>query len=141
MQASWRPLITSGATDEYGRILFETDVANGIILREHKLYYVQELRAPPGYKYDDTKYWFCFCNQSGENCNVFDDMVEENDIVRVPFETVGHYHITNETISYDLPATGGIGIYPLLLVSVIFIITPLVYRFILRRKRERRGVG
>jgi hypothetical protein len=61
--------------------------------------------------------------------------------VRIPFEQIGKVNVTNEMINYDLPATGGPGIYPLILVSVIFIVTPLVYGFIRRRKQERRGVG
>ncbi|MBR5472479.1 MAG: hypothetical protein IKU82_00670 [Clostridia bacterium] len=134
-------LIASGESGEDGKIHFETNVEEGIILREHKIYYLQELRAPPGYKLDDTKYEFTFCNQAGGNCDKFAELNKEHELTRVPFDTVGHIDVTNEPLNYDLPATGGIGVYPLLLVSVIFIITPLVYGFIQRRKRERRGVG
>ena len=132
-------LITTGVTGADGKVFFQTDIQNGIVLREHKIYYVQELEAPPGYMLDDTIYEFCFCNQAGGQCDTFDDLKEENELTRVPFDTTGHIDVMNQAITYELPETGGIGTYPLILVSVIFIITPLVYRFIRRRKRERRG--
>lgn len=134
-------LITEDYTDENGEIIFKTNIINGIVFREHVLYYIQELEAPPGYKLDDTKHWFCFCNTPDNSCTVFKDIVAETNAFRVPYKEIGEIPITNEIANYDLPSTGGIGIYPLILVSVMFIITPLVYTFIRRRKRERRGVG
>ena len=53
-------------------------------------------------------------------------------------EQVGKVHIANNLLNYNLPATGGPGVYPLILVSVTFIVIPLVYGCIHRRKRERR---
>ena len=134
-------LIATAITGTDGRAYFETDVENGIVLREHKIYYIQELQAPPGYKLDNTKYEFCFCNQANGSCSTFEELKNEHNLTRVPFDTVGHIDVKNELLNYDLPATGGIGIYPLILTGVIFIIIPLVYRFVRRRKRERRGVG
>ena len=132
-------LITDGYTNNDGEIVFKTNVADGIVFREHVLYYVQELEAPPGYKLDDTKHWFCFCNTPDGTCSVFKDVVAGTNAFRVPYNTIGEINLTNEVLNYDLPATGGIGIYPLLFVSVIFVVTPLIYWFISRRKRERRG--
>jgi hypothetical protein len=134
-------LITKGTTDANGRILFETNVANGIVLREHVLYYLQELRAPPGYQLDDTKHWFCFCDQTDESCEIYKDLLKDKDIVRVPFKETGRIDAENELMTYNLPSTGGPGIYPLILVSVTFLVAPLVYMSVRRRKRERRGVG
>ena len=134
-------LITTAVADANGELVFQTNIIEGIILREHILYYVQELKAPPGYQLDDTKYWFCFCDENEEFCEVCQELSADTDVLRIPFEQVGKVHITNEILNYDLPATGGPGVYPLILVSVMFIITPLVYRFIRRRKQERRGVG
>ena len=111
----------------------------GIILREHQFYYVQELVAPGGYRLDDTKHWFCFCSGTGSFCEDFTDEMEEMGMVRIPFLEIGHIHILNEPLDYNLPETGGAGTYPLILVSVVFIAIPLVYGFIRRRKRERRG--
>ena len=134
-------LITTEVTNANGELLFQTSIIEGIILREHIPYYMQELQAPSGYQLDDTKLWFCFCNNTGDACEICDEILAGLDAVRIPFEQIGKVNITNQIMHYDLPATGGAGIYPLMLASVICIITPLVYKFILRRKRERRGVG
>lgn len=134
-------LITTGVTDADGKLTFQSNIIEGIILREHILYYMQELQAPPGYQLDDTKYWFCFCNKMDNTCQTCIELTAGMNAQRIPFEEIGKVHVTNQLMNYDLPATGGPGIYPLILVSVIFMITPLVYRFIRRRKRERRGVG
>jgi uncharacterized surface anchored protein len=131
-------LIARSETDANGKAYFKTDVANGVVLREHVIYYIQELRAPPGYQLDDTKYEFTFCNETDGECDAFEELKE---LIKVPFKQEGHIDVTNKLLNYDLPGTGGIGVYPIILTSVIFIITPLVYRFIRRRKRERRGDG
>ena len=134
-------LITSDVTDANGALRFQTNIVEGIILREHILYYMQELRPPPGYMLDDTPYWFCFCDKTTDTCATCDALLEGLNAVRIPFEQIGKVPIANRLMHYDLPATGGSGTYPLILVSVVFIITPLVYTSIQRRKRERRGVG
>lgn len=134
-------LITTGVTDENGELLFKSNITMGIILREHVLYYMQELKPPPGYQLDDTKFWFCFCDKADSYCQTCIDISAGIDAQRIPFEQIGKVYATNQLMNYDLPATGGRGVYPLILASVIFIITPLIYRFIQRRKRERRAVG
>ena len=134
-------LITTEETNTNGELHFQSSVVEGIILRDHILYYMQELRAPPGYQVDKTKHWFCFCDETGDSCETCDAVLAGLDAVRIPFEQSGKISITNQLMDYNLPATGGPGIYPLILVSVIFIVTPLVYGFIRRRKQERRGVG
>ena len=134
-------LITEKTTGEDGKLVFETNLAEGIILRQHQLYYVQELRAPPGYKLDETKHWLRFCNDAGDICTDYEDVPEDIKPIRIPLGQNGNLQLTNELQAYILPGTGGPGIYPLMLVSVIFIVTPLVYISIRRRKRERRGVG
>lgn len=134
-------LITTGVTDANGELVFQSNIIEGIILREHVLYYMQELRAPPGYQLDDTKFWFCFCDETEGICKTCTEILADSDAQRIPFEQIGKVHATNQLMNYNLPATGGPGIYPLILVSVIFIVIPLVYRFIRRRKRERGGGG
>lgn len=134
-------LIATEVTDVNGQLHFQTDIVAGIILREHVLYYMQELRAPPGHQLDDTKHWFCFCDEAGASCKACDEILAAVSGFRIPFEQVGKISVTNEPTNYRLPATGGPGIYPVILVSVMFIVTPLVYGFIRGRKRERRGVG
>ncbi len=133
-------LVASGVTDANGKIHFKTDVTQGIILREHVLYYMQELQAPIGYRLDKTKHWFCFCDTVDGNCTAFDELAGDKEVIRIPFEQIGIVHIDNHVLDYDLPATGGSGKYPLMLASVTLIVIPLVYRFTRRRRRERRGV-
>lgn len=126
--------ITEDTTDASGNILFETSITDGIILREHVLYYMQELNAPPGYRLDDTKYWFCFCNSKADSCETCTEVMAGLQAVRIPSEQIGKVAVENERMTYDLPATGGPGIYPLILVSVLFIMTPLVYVSIQKRR-------
>ena len=90
---------------------------------------------------DDTPLWICFCDHDIDQCADCDRIMEGLNAVRVRYNEKVPITITNEIMDYDLPSTGGPGIYPLMLVSVVFIITPLVYFSILRRKRERRGDG
>ena len=130
-------LITSDVTDESGELLFQTNVTEGIILREHVLYYLQELQAPAGYQLDGSKRWFCFCNNHADFCDTCTTVMAEKDAIRIPFEEIGVVAMTNEILYYDLPATGGPGIYPMVLVSLMFIMTPLVFGSVQRRKRKR----
>lgn len=134
-------LMATDVTDENGELVFQSNIIEGIILREHTLYYMQEIKAPPGYQLDDTKFWFCFCNETEDTCPTCAVILSGTDAQRIPFEQIGKVHAANQLADYDLPATGGSGIYPLTMASVMFIITPLVYEFIRRRKQERRGVG
>lgn len=134
-------LIATDVTDANGELIFQSNIIEGIILREHILYYMQELRAPPGYQLDSTKHWFCFCDKTDESCEICNALIAEKDAARIPLEQIGKVNVTNAMLNYALPSTGGPGIYPLMLVSVILIITPLVYRFLRRQKQGRRGVG
>lgn len=134
-------LITTATTNNSGYLYFQTNIVKGIVLREHTLYYIQEMRAPPGYKLDDTKHWFCFCDKKTDYCDTCSTLIAGRNALRIPYEQVGQFRVSNQVATYQLPATGGAGTYPLILVSVVFIITPLVYMSVRRRKRERRGVG
>lgn len=130
--------ITSDVTDAEGNLRFETNVTDGIILREHVLYYMQEMEAPPGYQLDDKKYWFCFCNNTKASCEECEKVMKDTDAFRIPHETIGKAEAVNVPTNYNLPATGGWGIYPLLMTSGMLIITVLLLGFIQRRKLERR---
>ena len=132
--------ISTDVTDQSGNILFQTNITEGIILREHELYYLQELKAPPGYQLDHTKYWFCFCDREGDTCETCTQVMAGIDALRIPYNQIRTVFATNKLMTFQLPATGGSGIYPLMLVSVTFIVTPLVYISIQRRRQERRGV-
>ncbi len=132
-------LITVLKTDSEGTLTFKTDIINGIVLLEHKFYYIQEIKAPFGYRLDDTKHWLCFCNDKGDSCSHYQGQEIEHEYTRIPFGQDADFTLANMVESYTLPETGGSGVYPLILASALLIAAPLVYRFIRRRKRGRRG--
>ena len=132
-------LIVSDTTDATGHLLFNTNIIEGIILREHELYYLQEIQSPTGYLPDDTKHWFVFCNDTSDTCETCREVLGETDGVRIPFEQIGKVHVVNQPTSYELPATGGIGITLHVLCGLILVSAPLVYGFSLRRKYGRRS--
>lgn len=132
-------LISSGVTDANGKLLFQTNVIEGIILREHTLYYLQEIQPPPAYQLDDTKQWFCFCSGTGDSCIECTKLQIDVDAVRIPFEEVGIIDIANTPAHVDLPSTGGIGTPLYMLCGLALVIGPLVYGFSLRRRYGRRS--
>ena len=134
-------LIATEETDGLGNLVIKTDILAGIYLQPHTLYYMQEQEAPPGYQLDDTKHWLCFCDSASGSCAACDALTAEKTAICIPFGQAGPIEAVNELQYYDLPETGGPGIYPMILAGVILIITSLVYGTIRRRKRERRGVG
>ena len=132
-------LITTGVTDANGKLIFQTNIIKGIILREHVLYYLQEIRPPLAYRSDDTKHWFCFCNHTGNACVECDKLSADEKVVRIPFEQIGIIDITNVPAKVDLPATGGLGTPIYILCGLTLVFGPLVYGFSLRRRYERRS--
>ena len=134
-------LITTEETDIAGELRFKTNIINGIILRDHQLYYIQELRAPPGYMLDSTQHWICFCDKKTNTCPDCANIIKDREAYRIPLDQVSIIDVANTPVSLILPDTGGPGIFPFILVGVTLILTPLVYRSVRRRKRERRGVG
>ena len=73
------------------------------------------------------------------SCAACERVMAGIDALRIPFEQLEKVHVTNEILSYNLPDTGGSGIFPLMLASAMCIVAPLVVGCIRRRKRERRG--
>lgn len=131
-------LITTGVTDDSGKLLFRTNITEGIVLREHQLYYLQEMQAPMYYQQDNTKHWFCFCNDKGDVCSECNNLMKDVEAVRIPFDKVGIINITNYPYGPELPATGGVGTYIYTLLGLSLISAPFVYVFSMRRKQERR---
>ena len=131
-------LIAERTTDENGYILFETKLSEGIILREHELYYMQETEAPVGYMLDNTKHWFVFCDSKSGTCNTCTDVIGNTGAKRIPFEQIGRVDAVNQRTGFELPATGGSGNIFNTLCGLILISAPLVYGLSLRRKYERR---
>lgn len=132
-------LIAQGETTGTENLTFITDIIQGIIFRQHELYYLKELKAPTGYQLDDTPHWFYFCSSKNpETCEGCAAVLAQRQAARIPQDQIGVITVTNDRISYNLPATGGPGVYPLVLASVMMIMIPLVYASVQRRKRERR---
>ena len=131
-------LIASDTTDDAGRILFRTNITEGIILREHELYYMQEIQAPLTYVLDDTKHWFVFCNSRNDSCETCQAILGETGAIRIPFEQIGVVRAVNQPVSVELPDTGGTGVILHVLCGLFLVSAPLVYGLSLRRKYERR---
>ena len=132
-------LITTGVTDVNGKLAFQTNVIEGIVLQEHVLYYLQEIQPPPAYQLDDTKYWFCFCSDTGDSCIECNKLMIDAEAARIPFEEIGLINIVNYPADVELPATGGIGTPIYILCGLTLVFGPFVYGFSLRRKIERRS--
>ena len=133
-------IVYGDVTDENGWLHFQTNVTVGIILREHELYYLQEIAAPPNHRLDNTKHWFCFCDKTAEGCSVCDQVLANKaNGFRIPFEQIGVVRASNEYINYNLPATGGGGTQFIILVGAAFVAVPIVYKLLRRRKQGRGG--
>ena len=130
--------ITTGITDVDGRLMFQTNIIEGIILQEHTLYYLQESRPPPAYRLDSTQHWFCFCSDTTETCAECDKLLSGIKSFRIPFEQVGIVDLSNYPETVELPATGGIGTPIYILCGLALTLGPLVYGFSLRRRYGRR---
>ena len=132
-------LITTGVTDSNGKFVFKTNIVEGIILQEHILYYLREIQPPPAYQLDDTKYWFCFCSNTGDTCTECNKLLIDVDAVRFTHEKIGLINIENHPADVELPATGGIGTPIYILCGLTLVFGPFVYGFSLRRRYGRRS--
>lgn len=130
-------LITSQTTDENGKLTFITSITDGIILLEHKPYYIQEIKAPEGFLLDTTKYWFYFCDQN-EGCTEGAGIQEKHEnAVRIPGNHVHTFNLKNTMIRYELPATGGAGTTPYTMAGLLLMLLStayLMYKYSGRRK-------
>lgn len=131
-------LIATGETDQQGRLLFQTSVINGIILREHLSYYLQELRPAPGYSLDDSKHWFCFCSGTQSSCDACNMIISEVGAVRIPFDQIGIIDIVNFPTDQKLPMTGGVGNNFYILCGLALVSSPFIYVFRQRQKTKRK---
>ena len=127
-------LITTCITDANGKLTFQTDITRGIVLREHEMYYLQEIQPPVAYQLDSSRHWLCFCGDLGDSCTECDKLLTDIEAIRIPFEEIGIIDITNYPANVELPATGGIGTPVYILCGLSFTIGPLVYGFSLRRR-------
>ena len=131
-------LIATGVTNADGKLMFQTNIIKGIVLQEHVLYYLQEIQPPPAYRLDDTKYWFCFCSNTGDTCIECNKLLIDAEAVRIPFEEIGLIDIANYPANVELPTTGGIGTFIYILCGLMLVFGSFVYGFGLRRRYGRR---
>lgn len=130
--------VAFGTTDENGRLVFKTNVTDGVILREHIAYYLYETRPPDGYVADGQKHWIVFCD-GDENCARCAEFAEAYwNILRIPANEGITVTVENKTVSYTLPETGSFGTYLFTISGLLLIAVSLLYGFGLRRKQERR---
>lgn len=130
--------VALGTTDENGKLLFKTNVTEGIILHEHIAYYLYETRPPDGYVTDGQKHWIVFCD-GGEDCEQCAALAGKyRNILRIPANEGITVTVENKTVSYALPETGSIGTHLFTIGGLSVTAVGLLYAFGLRRKRERR---
>ena len=98
-------LMASGQTDENGSLLFETNVVEGVILRQHMPYYIQEIDAPDGYVLNDRRHWLYFCDDASGSC-AYDPVIPE--IKKISGQETSVFRIANELAIYELPRTGSL---------------------------------
>ena len=129
-------LITSQTTDENGELTFITSITDGIILLEHEPYYIQEINAPEGYVLDQTKYWFYFCDQ-GEGCAEGSVIQEQHrNAVSIPGDQIHTFNMKNIPKGYELPETGGSGIFPYTMAGLLMMLTSTAFLVYKTRRRE-----
>lgn len=131
-------VIAKGTTDTDGNLVFKTDVTAGVILREHKGYYIMESKAPEGFKVDENKHWVVFCdsNNGCEKCLAFSETYPG--IVRIPASKGVTIEMENAAFSYELPATGSVGTLWYTIGGLLLTAGSLLFGCGLRRKKERR---
>ncbi len=132
-------LIDTSSTDENGGASFETHMENGIIFKKNVPYYIQELRAPPGYLLDDTKQWVYFARERDESLEA-----EHPDILYIGENSNNFYaviRLTNKHCMLKLPETGGSGEAICYIVSVAAFAAALLTGggVLLRRRLKHTG--
>ena len=134
-------LILEGTTDEKGMVSFETDISKGVIIREHVLYYIQELRAPPWYMLEQTKHYVFFCDKAApcEKCAAMSTIENGENALRVQTGKPGGITLYNRKGVPLFPETGGNGPLIIYILGLILITSPCVYIICSKRhRRERR---
>jgi hypothetical protein len=127
-------LIVSGATDENGMLTLSHES-----LQPHVLYYIQEIKAPAGYRIDTSRQMLCFCEaETCEECEVLS--AENEDLHRITGEDTALIELVNYYQGqYRLPATGGSGTLLYILWGSVLTAVPLVYGCIRKQRPERRN--
>lgn len=128
------------ASDHHGELHFKTDITKGIIMREHVLYYVQEIRPPPHYMLDETKHYLFFCDKETpcEKCAQMANVENGANALRVQSGKPGNITLFNQEMLYLLPATGGRGPLIFYIIGLVLIISPCIYIICSKRRRKER---
>lgn len=105
----------TATSDENGKVVFK-DIPSG-----HK-YVLTETSAPPGYVIDNKSYHITIAY---DKLTYGDDWNAERTIVN--------------KAGLELPATGGGGELPFILIGLALIVLPVIYRFACIRRRKREG--
>lgn len=122
-------LLDSKITDENGRITFEGNPAEGVMLLSGHLYYLQEITAPEHYELSDIRYWFYYDNSTeadiesmltiAEGVGMYrpdKDKLEvvsnhgfTDEVIEGSSQTAEPIRVQDELIRYELPETGSTG--------------------------------
>ena len=138
--------IFEGLTDKDGCLDFVTSVTAGALLYEHTLYYIQELAAPDGYKLDENKHWFYFCNgliEDEEACKetgcIHNTIGAEYEAKKMPGDNINIQVVNEREDVYVLPETGGGGTMAYTTGGLLLMAVPLLLGLRHRRRREADG--
>lgn len=138
--------IFEGLTDKDGCLDFVTSVTAGALLYEHTLYYIQELAAPDGYKLDENKHWFYFCNGliEGEKACTHEACINntlgaEYKAKKMPGDNISIQVVNEREDVYVLPETGGGGTMAYTTGGLLLMAVPLLLGLRRRRRREADG--
>ena len=109
------------------------------------LYKLVEEKPPNGYAIITREIFFRIVPEDNRVSLVFYD--SEGREISVPQGISGEYIAGNKILTltvknlrgYELPSTGGLGIYPYIFCGLAIILAPLIYGFSSRRKCERRS--
>lgn len=113
-------------------------------LESDTIYKLVEEKAPDGYAILEKEIFFKLHPEGKTVSLVFCDA--EGNIIPAPKGVTGEYITGNQFLTltvenlrgYELPGTGGRGMYPYILCGLLIALMPLVYELSLRRKQERR---
>ena len=128
-------------TDQSGMLTFSTDITKGVIIREHTLYYIEELRAPDGYMLDNTRHHVFLCDNTGppcEKCEAIATLEHGEGAIRVENGKPGNITLYNQRAGPLFPETGGTGPLIFYIIGLILIISPCIYIICSKRRRKER---
>ena len=130
--------LARAVTDSSGSAEFQTDITNGLIFENDRLYYLQEIQAPEGYDVNTLRYWFYFRESRSEAIEAAVTAESPGaDILLITPDSAQNYNgsidVADER-AYTLPETGGSGRSPLIFTGAVLIAAACLLACIKRRK-------